>query len=412
MATSLVDSSQLAIRSSFRGEGEGGMEDQRTRGKIDTDIVEKIMKRYMDGKIPIDKFELFIDITTPTGYLFFLIDRWLDIALQNGVRDLVYINLGYHSSFNIFEMLTAKYLRELVLGNCNLVYFFSLPTSHVGNCHSLRKLSLTNVTLDDDMLQGLLSNYPLIENLIILYCHGRKKLEVRNLQKIRSLSITIGREQSVKIQAPTLEHLSYFSYSLEELDIAEYPNLKSLELSGCFAPRRINIGRSESLRVLKIKNVHIFYSQKIEVDAPNLVLLEYEVSHLYDKRFYWLMEFLANSTSWSQVSIQFYGCDKIDMEYLKQHYRVATLQVDVLDVILESRDDSPTLVDALLWCFHPRRLNISSSFKMIRYFMNRLLHMKNSIHSTSHGNKPQLSQLKEVKAYKFDRKNENSEAGS
>ncbi|KAG5584819.1 hypothetical protein H5410_045253 [Solanum commersonii] len=297
-------------------------EEWRTRGKIDTDIVEKIMKRYMDGKIPIDKFELFIDNATPTVYLFFLIDRWLDIALQNSVRDLVYINLGYHSSFNISKMLTAKYLRELVLRNCNLVYFFSLPTSHVGNCHSLRKLSLTNVTLDDDMLQGLFSNYPLIENLIIFYCHGWKKLEVRNLQTIRSLSITIGREQSVKIQEPTLKHLSYSSYSLEELDIAEYPTMKSLELSGCFAPRRINIGRSESMR-------------KIEVDAPNLVLLEYEVSHLYDKRFYWLMEFLANSTSWSQVSIQFYGCDKIDMEYLKQHYRVATPQVDILDVVIE-----------------------------------------------------------------------------
>ncbi|WMV47467.1 hypothetical protein MTR67_040852 [Solanum verrucosum] len=221
------------------------------------------------------------------------------------------------------------------------------------------------------------------------------------------------------------------SNSLEELDIAEYPNLKSLELSGLSYSRRVNIGRSESLRDLKINNVLFLYPQKIEVDAPNLVSLEYEgddipqlklakesskfnnltlnsrIYTLNDEWFCRLMESLSNSTSWSQVSLHIYSCDEINMGHLKQHYRVATPKVDVLDVIIESRVDFPTFVDALLWCFHPRRLNISSSFKMIIYLINRLLYMKNSSHSTdSHGNEPQLSQLKEVKAYKFDGKNE------
>ncbi|KAK4731176.1 hypothetical protein R3W88_024164 [Solanum pinnatisectum] len=410
-----------------------------TRGKINIDIVDKIMKRYRDEKIPIDKFELSIDIAKPTGYIFFLIDKWLDIALQNGVTELVYRNLGYYSSFNIFKMLTAKHLRELVLEDCNLVYFSSLPTSYVGNCHSLRKLSLNNVTLDDNMLEGLLNNYPLIDNLIILYCRGWIKFEVRNLQNIRSLHIMIEKKQSLEIEAPILEYLYYFSYSLDELDI-EYPNLESLELSGSFASRRFKIGRSESLRVLKINNLRINNCQKIEVDAPNLVSLEYEGNHLpqlklakesskfknlifnsnkhslADKWFCRLMEFLSNSkflsnsTYCSQVSIQvsldIYRCGEINMEHLKRHYRVATPQVDVLDVIIEPRDDLATCVDALLWCFRPRRLNISSSFKMIIYLINRLLYMKNSSDSTSHENEPQLVQLKEVRAYKFDGKNE------
>ena len=239
------------------------------------------MKRYRDEKIPIDKFELSMDIVTPTtGYLFDSIDKWFDIALQNGVRELAYRNLGYHSSFNIFKLLTAKCLREVVLRNCNLVYFCSLPSGHVGNCHSLRKLSLTSVTLDDNMLQGLLANYPLIENLIIRHFCGWKKCEVRNLQKIKSLKIMIEKEQLVKIQAPTLENLTYSSFFLEKLNIVEYPNLKSLKLFGEFASTRLNIGRSESLKVLKIKNLNIFYSQKIEVDAPNLVSLEYGGEYL------------------------------------------------------------------------------------------------------------------------------------
>ncbi|WMV47477.1 hypothetical protein MTR67_040862, partial [Solanum verrucosum] len=393
--------------------------------RTEEDIVDKIMKRYRDEKIPIDKFELSMDIVTPTSYLSFSIDKWLDIALQSGVREVVYRNLRYHSSFYIFKMLTAKYFRELVLRNCILVYFSSLPTSHVGNCHSLRKLSLNNVTVDDNMLQGLLTNYPLIDNLIILHCRGWKKFEGRNLQKIRSLSITIKSEQLVKIQAPTLEHLSYSIYFLGKLDIAEYLNLKSLELFGPCYSRRVNTGRSESLRDLKINNLLICYCQKIEVDAPNLVSLEYEGDDilqlklakessnfkkltlnfrkysLNDGWFCRLMEFLLNS-SWFQVSLHIYSCDGINMEYLKQHYRIAIPQVKVLDVIIESRDDFPTFVDALLWCFRPRRLNISSSFKMIIYLINQLLYRKNSSHSTSHENKPQLNQLK---AYKFDGKN-------
>uniref|UniRef100_M1DS32 ZF-HD homeobox protein n=1 Tax=Solanum tuberosum TaxID=4113 RepID=M1DS32_SOLTU len=314
-----------------------------TRGKIDIDIVDKIIKRYRDEKIPIDKFELSIDIGKPTGYIFFSIDKWFDIALQNG-------------------------------------------------------------------------------------------FEVRNLQNIRSLHIMIEKKQSVEIEAPTLEYLSYSSYSLDELDIVEYPNLESLELSGSFASRRFKIGRSKSLRVLKINNLRINNCQKIEVDAPNLVSLEYEGDYLPqlklakesskfknlifnsnkhsldDKWFCRLIEFLSNSTSWSQVSIQvsvdIYRCGEINMEHLKRHYRVSTPQVDVLDVIIEPRDDSPTFVDALLWCFRPRRLNISSSFKIIIYLISRLLYMKNSSDSTSHEDEPQLVQLKEVRAYKFDGKNE------
>ncbi|KAG5587520.1 hypothetical protein H5410_047954 [Solanum commersonii] len=192
-----------------------------------------------------------------------------------------------------------------------------------------------------------------------------------------------------------------------KLDIAEYPNLKSLELSGLSYSRRVNIGRSESLRDLKINNVLFLYPQKIEVDAPNLVSLEYEGDDIPQLKLAKESNKFNNSTLNSRIYTLNDDCDEINMEHLKQHYRVATPKVDVLDVIIESRVDFPTFVDALLWCFHPRRLNISSSFKMIIYFINRLLYMKNSSHSTdSHGNEPQLSQLKEVKAYKFDGKNE------
>ncbi|KAG5587006.1 hypothetical protein H5410_047440 [Solanum commersonii] len=310
----------------------------------------KIMERYRDGKIPIDKFE-FINIAISQDYLSFLIDKCLGIALQNGVKD------------------------------------------------------------------------------------------VRNLQKIRSLSIKKNIEQLVIFQAPTLQHLSYFSsYSLEELAIVECHNLKTLEVSFIYAgfierlisrsqfleslildrvaSRGVNICRSttESLRASKIQNCPNIGV----IDAPNLVSLEYEGygipqlkfakessklknfildSCLYDLDAEWfchLGEFLSNSISCSQVSLHIAKFSKINRKHLKQHHRVATPKVDVLDVNIKSTDHSPTFVDALLWSCHPRKLNISSTVKMIRYFIDQLMYIKNSSHSTSHASKPQLSQLKEI----------------
>lgn len=94
------------------------------------------------------------------------------------------------------------------------------------------------------------------------------------------------------------------------------------------------------------------------------------------------------------------------MKDFQLHHRVATPQVDILDVDIKPSGDCPTFVDALLWSCHPRRLKLSSTVKTITCFIGRLMYMKNSSHSTSHGSKPQLSQLKEVKAYKFDWENE------
>ncbi|KAK4737721.1 hypothetical protein R3W88_001418 [Solanum pinnatisectum] len=61
----------------------------------------------------------------------------------------------------------------------------------------------------------------------------------------------------------------------------------------------------------------------------------------------------------------------------------------------------PTLVNALLWSCHPKRLTLTSTIEMISCFMDRSMYMKNLRHSTRHGSKRHNSQLKEVKAYKY-----------
>lgn len=63
-------------------------------------------------------------------------------------------------------------------------------------------------------------------------------------------------------------------------------------------------------------------------------------------------------------------------------------------------------MNALLWNCHPRKLILTSTIEVKTCFMDRLMCMKNSSHSTFHRSKPWHSQLKEVKAYIIDQKDQ------
>ncbi|XP_055811921.1 putative F-box/LRR-repeat protein At5g02700 [Solanum dulcamara] len=204
--------------------------------KYNMKIVDNIMERYRKGKIAIEKFEL-----SDSSYLrliFPLFDKWLDIALQNGVKHLVFgvpSNTSY--PLPIFKILASKSLRELVLRGCNLKRV-SL-SSGVVKCNSLRKLFLSFVCLDENTLQALLNSCPFIVNLIFDNCYGLEKIELlNNLQKIKSVLIWKGSNQLVKIQAPTLEHLSYVTDPevFPKLDIVDAPNLVTLVYKGNLIP--------------------------------------------------------------------------------------------------------------------------------------------------------------------------------
>ncbi|KAK4721998.1 hypothetical protein R3W88_012231 [Solanum pinnatisectum] len=355
---------------------------------LELEIVDTIMDRYRDGKIPIDKFELsysdFSLISQP-------IDKWLDIALQNGVND-------------------------------------------VTNCNSLRNLSLTHVKLDENMLQTLLNCCPSIVRFIFDYCWGFKKIELLNLQKIKSVSIK-AREQNelVKIQAPTLEHLTYDGYLSGKLDIVECQNLKSLDISYV----RISdeflqnlICGSQSLKDLKIQNC----GDIEEIDSCNLESLEYmgykipklkiarQLKHLKinlqcfsSLKAAWfcnLRKLLSNSISCPEISLDFSQCNGINLTDLRLHQGVATPKVDILNVNCtwsngECANSTSTwtngqcrmFLDALLWSCHPRRLNIQSTSATFKCFIYSLIYMKN-MSKYSHWHR-QL-QLKGAQVYIFD----------
>uniref|UniRef100_M1C7H7 Cyclin-like F-box n=1 Tax=Solanum tuberosum TaxID=4113 RepID=M1C7H7_SOLTU len=366
------------------------------KGNNNRKIVDKIMERYKEEKYPIDKFEL--DITSSPYHhalAFPRIDNWLDIALQNGVKDVVCKVDVPSYPFPISSFLASKSLRELVLTGCDIMsLWLSTSTSDHQrmNCRSLRKLSLSNVRLDHNVLQTL------------------------NLKSLK------------------LSHMSISQGFLEHL-ISTSQNLESLILDFVYGElhERFNICRSQSLKVLRIDGCKDIG----EIDASNLVSFDYvgyeipelkitNVSNqLKNSQTYlscysnstdveWfckLRKFLSNLTSWSQVSLHIGECNDINMKDLGLHPRVAIPQVLVLDIDMRFNDVSicPNFVDVLLWSCHPKKLNLLSAVETITCFMDRLMYLKNSSHSTSDGSIPWDSQLKEVKAFKFISDNEHVE---
>ncbi|KAG5587541.1 hypothetical protein H5410_047975 [Solanum commersonii] len=148
-----------------------------------------------------------------------LVDKWLDIALTNGVEDLD-LYLTSHPLL-ILSILSVNSLRELVMQCCTIL-LVSL-SSVVVNCSSLRKLSLSFVSLDENMLQTLLNSCPLIESFIFEYCWGLETSELVNLQKIKSVYLKVLEIRYCgglwEIDAPNLVSLDYTWSQIPQLKI-------------------------------------------------------------------------------------------------------------------------------------------------------------------------------------------------
>ncbi|XP_049347728.1 FBD-associated F-box protein At3g52670-like [Solanum verrucosum] len=346
-------------------------------GLGDDKIVDQVMERYCQTKTPIEKFQLSISIPVfHCRIVFPQIDKWLRIPLQNGIKDLTCEVYEPSYPFPIFTFLTTNSSRQLVLLGCNLMVhsLSTVTTTQLASSHSLRKLSLTQVQLDDNMLRAMLNCCPLIDDFIIEHCHSLTNIELQNLQNIKSVSISCYENQSVKIQAPTLQHLFYFGCCWKKspiLDIVECQNLKFLQLADMWISEgflqhlistsqflenlalvnvstrleRFKICGSQSLKLLTIDNCNGLW----EIDAPNLVSLEYDgdlipqlkiakeshqlknsrISHhrLKNLNVAWfgeLREILSKSTSWSLVFLRFWECNEINTNDLVLHHTVAT----------------------------------------------------------------------------------------
>ena len=92
-------------------------------------------------------------------------------------------------------MLEAKTVSELQLTHCKLDNFFHL-----------KSLNLDDVYLDEQVIQNLTLNRPLIEDFQLYNCHGFKHLKISNLPWLNLFyvesRIMVSR---IEIEAPSLQ---------------------------------------------------------------------------------------------------------------------------------------------------------------------------------------------------------------
>ncbi|KAM3356706.1 hypothetical protein P3S68_023420 [Capsicum galapagoense] len=64
--------------------------------------------KIWEVEIPMETFELYYSVSSE---VFLLIDKWLDIALQNGVK--IIVSLPFHQHLPIFTILAAKFFKRI-----------------------------------------------------------------------------------------------------------------------------------------------------------------------------------------------------------------------------------------------------------------------------------------------------------
>ncbi|KAL6552190.1 hypothetical protein OROGR_008344 [Orobanche gracilis] len=186
--------------------------------------------KYVDASIAarpglttVEKFKLVVNFhgsNSLSGDL----DRWLDFAVKNNVRDLV---LSYYYSsttcwskvgewryllpWSLFRAISS--LESLDLFGCQFFQFSKISDYYrVHHKFSQRKLKLSHVYIDQETLQTLISQCRLLEELSIVSCKGFESVTVSNCPKLDSIDLYLGRGseiQIVSISAPNLRSVSY-----------------------------------------------------------------------------------------------------------------------------------------------------------------------------------------------------------
>ncbi|CAM8930171.1 unnamed protein product [Rhodiola kirilowii] len=259
-------------------------------------FVDNYLLRMLEQKHIIGIFRL--TVTSSGSTLASHIDRWLDIAVRNNVKEMeLHMHLGkngYHYSIPLF-VLAAKTITAITLDWCKL----GLP--NVVNLPYLRKLYLKRVILTETMLQTLTLSCPSIERLCLISCNGLVNLEVSTLEQLSTLEVHFcKRIRKIDVVAPKLRSFLYDGYkctqscainligcpSLKKLTlkdrfmddlsfeslISNFPNLEHLVLSKCNAMTNIEIFQAQ-LKSLVLRGCNTIISGNFHV--PQLVSFEY-----------------------------------------------------------------------------------------------------------------------------------------
>ncbi|KAK3220111.1 hypothetical protein Dsin_014081 [Dipteronia sinensis] len=132
---------------------------------------EKLKDKYMNKfTLAMEFYHLFDDPEFAT-----IVERWIYHAVECNVRELKLENEDSDMSWYFLPQIiySAKSIYMLELINCALGH----PKCKV-KLDSLRKLYLSHVYADNEVLQYVIAGCPMIEDLSIYECRGIKNLEL------------------------------------------------------------------------------------------------------------------------------------------------------------------------------------------------------------------------------------------
>ncbi|PWA96658.1 F-box domain, Leucine-rich repeat domain, L domain-like protein [Artemisia annua] len=350
--------------------------------------VEHTVSRFCEQNISAHTLDIFAVVKNREEIEVF--GHCLDLVLEKGLQ-VMHIHFIYNP-MNLpmlrlpNTLLSASSLTSLRLHKCEL------PSSlmvGVVKFKSLRLLSLSELPIDEGVIEYLTKGCPLLEEMYLRHCYGFKTFCVKRHQNLLKVEIYCDRTfllERIDVEAPHLSYfllesnkdkapsmfmasckkLTTFCYSgspLKRLDdlLSNFPLIENLCLD--LSPHVSNLKLSNhSLKKIRLQS-HC-YLEEIDLSTPSLLLFEY-----YDRFFG------ANSgplsrkhSSMSKGSDLYQGsthpCRKdkkiIDIEELKL---IQLPPYELEHVKLKDQNCWKTsvyvaLVDAVLWCCRPRSLTL------------------------------------------------------
>ncbi|KAL9240413.1 hypothetical protein vseg_014638 [Gypsophila vaccaria] len=374
-------------------------------------FIDKTMERYNVHKYRIKK--LYLEFPKVDERLERLVDKWIGIAVQNHIQEL-FVKVDNSSECKLPECLfSAKSLKVLKCENV------TLPYNETMELISLEYLTLVFGTLDEDMLQRIVSVSPLIE--LEITKGGLKKMSLPWKKKTNAG------------KASSLRKFVYHGLCKEfpwpwNLNLAALKNLRRLEIHcatitddilyelvrGLVALESLVLTACLDLECIKISSISLKEFRVIEgrgslktiIDAPNLLEFWYhsevEASLSFIKVqehcnatfspiaesitsdwFVMLKKSLIETNFFKSLAVDLSECDQIVVveDELRNVVAVPPYKLRELN-LMETRAWEFTelslvaFLDGLFWCCHPDVLSITASLhnlsaELILYILKR-----------------------------------------
>ncbi|GMN37049.1 hypothetical protein TIFTF001_006485 [Ficus carica] len=370
--------------------------EEKTRKLIK--VVDKSLRKFASYKLSMER--LFLELPLFDANYFSMVDQWVSLALDSGVRELSILVCDANEDVTYTE---TAFAARSISGSFKL--------------GRLQKLSLAWVRLSENVVQNIVRLCPNLSDLCLMNICGLKTLEISKLDKLEKLRIistgSMRDLQSVNIDAPNLKHLSFdprqrqpcsinftSCHDLKELHLGSYgitddllhlylssfPLLEVLDIFNCDMLRKVEIS-SQQLRSLRLL-LGCTEFERIQVDAPILSSFEFtayhmpalflenvscllKISYIVSDRvadsswFSQLREFLGHLSQRKFLTLKFHKIEiNFDLEELGEEEIPPLVEIDHLKLTsLSNRAsvDCAALIDGMFWSCHPKILSIPSN---------------------------------------------------